>query len=376
MADSDTALSRVQHWAALDGMRAFAVVVVMIYHWSRPHVLTGGLFGVDVFFVLSGFLITSLLIGEWDKRGAHISFRNFYARRALRLFPALAAVIVMAVLAVTLAGRLAPERHQTLWGLPWVILYVGNWARIPPHDSNGLGLLGHTWSLAVEEQFYLIWPAVFLLIVSKAKSRQWVAVGVASAAAIVWMYRAALLGAGVSIPRVGGGTDTHCDGLLIGCALAFWLASGAGRAAISKTVTHAAAIAGTVLVVAAVLLGNDSSAFRIALGYTLVPVATAAVLLDQVTTPLPALRALLSWGPMVWVGKRSYGLYLWHYPIYGIFATFSMSRSAREVTELTLSFVVAAISFEVLEKPALRLKSRFQRDEAMPAPLTSQQHGL
>jgi peptidoglycan/LPS O-acetylase OafA/YrhL len=138
---------RPVHWSALDGLRAFAVVAVLVYHWYLPYVLRGGLFGVDVFFVLSGFLITSLLIAEWEKWGS-IGLKNFYTRRALRLFPALSAVVVLTVVAVLAISQLSTVRHQTLVGLPWVVFYVGNWLRVLHPANDPLGLLAHTWSLA------------------------------------------------------------------------------------------------------------------------------------------------------------------------------------------------------------------------------------
>jgi len=144
---------RARRWSGLDGLRALAVLVVVASHFQLHS--NGGIVGVDVFFVISGFLITSLLLEERRMTGG-ISFRNFWGRRALRLFPALACAIVFALL-VSLA--ISPSvRHQTVVAVPAVILYVGNWFFVFGTDHS-LGLLGPTWSLAIEEQFYLVWPS-------------------------------------------------------------------------------------------------------------------------------------------------------------------------------------------------------------------------
>jgi peptidoglycan/LPS O-acetylase OafA/YrhL len=366
--------ARSQHWVALDGMRAFAVIAVMIYHWDNPHLLSGGLFGVDVFFVLSGFLITTLLLGENEQSGA-ISLTYFYARRALRLLPALFAVIIVTVLAATLISGLSSVRHDTLTGVPWVVFYVANWARAIYPSGNTLGLLAHTWSLAVEEQFYLIWPLVLVGLVLRARSRQVAALTLAGVVVVEWVYRAALLGAGVGLPRVENGLDTHSDGLLIGCAIALWMASPvmASRPARIR-LSHVSAALGVAIIVSAVVLGKETPV-RVAVGYTIVPVATALVLWNQLRTPWPVLRAVLTWKPLVWIGQRSYGLYLWHFPIYGIVGTISFSgthaRAEQEILEFVASFVVAAISYRIIELPALRLKSRFQRPTSIPSAIGS-----
>ncbi len=153
------------HWAALDGMRAFAVIAVMLFHFQQPHFFLGGYVGVDVFFVLSGFLITSLLISERDQFGT-VWVRGFYARRALRLFPALALVVVSCAGIVLILGDLSGRRHDTLVGIPFATFFVGNWV-LGLADSLKLGLLNHTWSLGIEEQFYLLWPITLVVLLRR-----------------------------------------------------------------------------------------------------------------------------------------------------------------------------------------------------------------
>ena len=182
--------------------------------------------GVDVFFVLSGFLISSLLIGEWDKRG-HVSLSNFYARRALRLFPALVVAIAVALFVIAI-GRSFKLGDATLTGLPFVVFYIGDFARAFG-PAKELGLLSTAWSLAVEEQFYLIWPFVFLLVMQRAKRKERVAIVLAALSVLDMVYRVVMVRVGEPLARFTFAADTRCDGLLLGCAVAFCLASRGGR---------------------------------------------------------------------------------------------------------------------------------------------------
>jgi peptidoglycan/LPS O-acetylase OafA/YrhL len=369
-----------QRWDSLDGVRAFAVVSVMLLHLGRPYLLPGGLFGVDIFFVLSGFLITSLLIGEAEKRKGRVNLRDFYIRRALRLLPALAAVIVFVVLAVSILRGLAPVRHSSLTGLPWVALYVSNWLRAV--DVNmyptgyPLGMLAHTWSLSVEMQFYLIWPLIFVACSLHKRPKRRISAVLFGIVILEWIYRASLALSGVSLDRISNGTDTHSDGLLIGCALAFWLASGFDPNKPRWAPSRLVVTLSVGLIAALVLFKStapSSSMTETVTGYTVVPIATAVILWNQLWTPLPALHSVLTFRPILWIGCRSYGLYIWHYPIYVIFAyaTFRGTHPdvERQVCEFSFSFVVAAISFRLIEQPALRLKNRYSKTEAMPGTL-------
>src|SRR6185437_8555828 len=170
-------------WPALDGLRAVAVAAVVGFHYG---VVAPGWVGVDVFFVISGFLITTLLLEESEGHG-RISLRRFWGRRALRLGPALLCAIVVA-LALSLLCTSA-TRHDTVTGVPWVLLYSGNWVRAM--GPNTLGLLGHTWSLAIEEQFYFLWPLVCVAVVARSRNLTKAAVvvgGLALATALYLMF--------------------------------------------------------------------------------------------------------------------------------------------------------------------------------------------
>jgi peptidoglycan/LPS O-acetylase OafA/YrhL len=341
-------------WPALDGLRAFAVLTVMAAHLNDPHFFAGGGLGVDVFFVISGFLITSILLGEQDKRG-RVGFGAFYARRALRLFPAL--VVVLAVVAVVCATDshifLA---HETLAGIPWIVLYAGNWLRAFSHAAS-LGVLGHTWSLAVEEQFYLIWPVIFVFGIGRIGDRRRAAALLVSAALAVMAYRAVVLAHGWSINRVSNGSDTHCDGLLLGCALALWLTSGA-EVVMPRVSAVLTVISGAMLV--AIMLAVKDSTVLEGVGYPVAEVATVGTIWNLVTSPLRPLEWILAKPPVLWIGRRSYGLYLWHYPIYGLLAGGPGVPPRDWPGALILSFAAAALSFRFVEQPFLNRKQRFE----------------
>ena len=214
----------------MDGLRAVAIVAVMIYHLNFPRLDSGGYGGVDVFFVLSGFLITSLLISEWDNHECSVSLPNFYARRALRLFPALGCSIVAAVGLVTLGeltgGPFRSVAQETFAAVPWVVFYLGNFVPAFGIGARTLGLMQANWSLAVEEQFYSTWPTLFILLARRSFRRDRIALSLTLIALTEMIYSQVTASAGYyNNGRIYYGTDTHSAGLIIGCAMAFWISS-------------------------------------------------------------------------------------------------------------------------------------------------------
>jgi peptidoglycan/LPS O-acetylase OafA/YrhL len=354
---SEPPAQRLAYRPALDGLRGMAVLAVMLYHFGMPW-LQGGFLGVDLFFVLSGFLITSLLLDEWRRFGT-IDLPRFYARRALRLLPAL--FVLLAVLAV-LAETVLPETQRpAIWrGIGWTLAYAANWQKV--FSSEPVGMLGHTWSLSIEEQFYVIWPPLLLVLLWR---------GVAPRS----LLRLALLGAGLSAAlRCGllfagaastealyNGLHTRADALLIGCAAALLPAAGlAPRLAWPRWAGQAAGLGfpmGLCLPFATARLDAPRMYYA---GFVLFACAAAVFVLGLATDQVSG--AVLEWRPLVWLGARSYGVYLWHLPVHDTLSALgasSWSISAAAGVDLAISLGLAALSYRLIEAPALRLKSRF-----------------
>jgi peptidoglycan/LPS O-acetylase OafA/YrhL len=203
---------------SLDGIRAVAITAVVLYH-SAPNWFPGGWAGVDAFFVLSGYLITRLLSDEIKENGS-IDFQNFYIRRALRLAPAFVVLLVVE-LAFDLIES-SPQKWVNAQAVHISGLYLMNWNRA--FDWLPEGHLGHTWSLAMEEQFYLLWP-MMLLMIWRRDALRWTVTGIF----VVFAWRTALAISGAGVDRTYNGFDTHADALLMGCALSLCTVSDSVR---------------------------------------------------------------------------------------------------------------------------------------------------
>ncbi len=351
----------------LDGVRALAVLAVLGFHegWSWLH---GGFLGVDVFFVLSGFLITDLLAAKFARDGS-VGLGNFWQRRARRLLPALGLMLLVVTAAVTL---LEPSQRGTLRpALLGAITYTSNWWQAFAHQSY-FSLFGpppvfqHLWSLAVEEQFYLIWPliiAVVLLLVRKRIIRALVAwtAAIGSALAMWAIYKP-----GSDPSLVYYATFTHASGLLIGAALALtWpLAKVAATAGKSRTALEVAGAIGFAVLAWAMWRFSGSDPFVYPYGLVIASVAAGCLVLAA-TSP-GRVSAALSWAPLRWLGVRSYGIYLWHWPVIaitvGLNARWASAFGARAI-DAVLPIGLAAASWHWLEEPILRkgLRAEFKR---------------
>ncbi len=352
------------HLVGLDGLRAVAVIAVVLYHADLPWI-PGGFLGVDVFFVLSGFLITSLLLVEFERSG-RLDYKQFYLRRARRLLPALFAVLaVTALLVATIAydGAAAFRRD-----LPGALFYYSNWSNIFTNTSyfEFIGrppMLKHLWSLAVEEQFYLVWPTVALLAFRWRGSRAvgWVALGGALASTTA-MTLGSVLGqmpSGADPSRLYFGTDTHAMGVLVGAALAVVWRPGRTAPILARqaqAVICAAGALGLVLLVWMFLAIGEFSGFLYRGGFLVVALVSAVVVAAASHRGVPFGR-WLGMRPMRWIGQRSYGIYLWHWPLFLVTrpgVDLPLDGAAAFALRITLLLAVAEASYRYLEMPIRR----------------------
>jgi peptidoglycan/LPS O-acetylase OafA/YrhL len=344
----------------LDGVRALAVIAVIAFH-EQLTAFPGGFLGVDVFFVLSGYLITDLLVARWHLHG-RLRLGNFWARRARRLLPALATmlVVVTAATAIIEAGQLAALRPALLAA----VTYSSNWWQALHHQSYFTQFgppppLQHLWSLAIEEQFYLVWPLLLIAALSRCRSSRiragaaWLCAAL-SALATVLIY---LPGADPS--RVYYGTDTHSSALLIGSALALSWPLHRLRAltADKARVADGLGLAGLALLGWAIghYRGGDRALYPA--GLLIAALAAGAVVLAA------ASPGLVSWvlglPPLRWIGVRSYGIYLWHWPVIALTTAFLARSQSRPgpliwVAEAALATGLAAASWRWIEQPIIQ----------------------
>ncbi|MDK8181827.1 acyltransferase family protein [Paenibacillus sp. UMB4589-SE434] len=346
-----------RYMPALDGLRALAVIAVIAYHlnldWAQ-----GGFLGVGVFFVLSGYLVTDLLLAGKQQRGS-LDLHTFWIRRFRRLLPALVVMLVLCVAWLTVfePSRLAPLRGD-IWS---TFVYGNNWWLIFHHVSyfESFGPPSpflHLWSLAVEGQFYLVWPILLVVGLKFAPKRgqmvTWITIAAsASAIAMAWLYEP-----GADPSRVYYGTDTRVFALLIGAALAIIWPSRRLKGNISFKARWMLDIAGavglaTILYMMWSISEYDDFLYRG--GFVLLS-AASALLIAALAHPASRLSKLLGWKPLKWIGLRSYGIYLWHYPVIMLTSPVVNTNgfdAVRAIVQVSASVLLAALSWRYIERP-------------------------
>ena len=349
----------MQYNKSLDGLRAAAVFIVMLAHIGSPYPRSGGL-GVDIFFVLSGFLITTIISSELRQWGS-ISYSDFYIRRILRLAPCLLAVCFCTWMAYYLHGSPTPDGPVLM-----SLTYVSNWSRAV--YNYDLGLLNHTWSLAIEEQFYLVWPLVVVALertsssfVSKAKVLFVCALTVAT-------YRFFMVET-YDVSRIYFGLDTHMDGLVMGASLSYFILhcryAIIPQANLLKFISYVMVPATLVGLAVMIYYITWTSPYMGYFGFLVAALGAAIVVLDLNLSTFSLLKPIFENRLLAYLGKISYGLYLWHILVYAsvnqLFPEYSAFGVKEMLIKFSLSIAVASMSYHLFEAKILKLKKYFSR---------------
>jgi len=348
---------RFPYLPGIDALRALAVLAVFFYH-ARVDWMPGGFLGVDVFFVISGYLITSLLLREFRGAG-HVALGRFWLRRARRLLPAVGVLIAVTMVA---AAILQPDRIAELRGDAVASLaYFANWhfafTDVSYFDQfQQPSLFTHLWSLSVEEQFYLFWPLVFaagMKLFGRRRLLLGVLAGALGSVALAWV----LFDPGSDASRIYYGTDTHAVGLLAGVALALvWSPVELRRHPSGRLVGPILDLVGTLALVYVLLSFVAVHDYDLALwhgGYLWLALATA-VLLAALAHPAARLGGLIGSGPAIWLGLRSYSFYLWHWPVLALTRPgidVSLPRGVLIPLQLLAVLALADLSYRFVELP-------------------------
>ena len=334
----------VRHIASIDGLRAIAVTAVVLYHLGISW-LPGGFLGVDLFFVISGYVITRLILDSINKSGA-LDLRGFYWARLRRIYPGFLFMVFSTIIFI---GVWAPEAiKRFLTDLPYALVGMMNWALVARQQDyfESIGrppLLQHTWSLAVELQFYLIWPIILLTVL-----KYFGKANVARVALIIAMFSGAALffvslqldaANAQQVSHIYFGTDTHSLGLFLGAALAVsWIPQNlsANIAKRAQDVIDGIGVFGLLGLIATFLFIDANNATSYQIAFPLAAIFGCLVIISLVH-PASRFAPLISSAPFTWVGQRSYGIYIWHWVV------FQVTRPSVDLTGETWALYLARV---------------------------------
>ncbi|MCM3749633.1 acetyltransferase [Paenibacillus pasadenensis] len=349
--------SRFRYMPGLDGLRAIAVLAVVAYHLNIKTV-PGGLLGVTLFFVLSGYLITDILMKQLERQKKP-DIRTFLIRRARRLLPAM--LLMLAIVSFCLLISDVPRLVSLLGEIGSALLYLYNWHLITKEVSyfESFGPpspFGHLWSLAVEEQFYLFWPFILAVAVRLASRRGKLATGLLAGAMLSALLMVLLYKSGSDPSRVYYGTDTRAFALLIGAALAVvWPSWKLTRTVSerSRRILDGAGVAGLLIIGFMMARVGEYDSFLYRGGMVLFALAAAAVV-AVLAHPANRLARFVGIKPLKWIGVRSYGIYLYHYPVI-VLTTPLLERvefnPLRALFQIVLTAALTELSWRYLEEP-------------------------
>jgi peptidoglycan/LPS O-acetylase OafA/YrhL len=343
---------------ALDGLRTIAIIIVILYHLHVPQ-FEGGWIGVTVFFVLSGYLITTLLLRERRKTGT-VRLGSFWWKRLLRLYPALLALVVAGLLLWNWVGDYKGASFSAGEAAFIALTYTGNLFR--SFWDTTQGVFAHTWSLSMEEQFYLVWPPVLVLLLAAGRRRRTLVIGLSAvvvvASAAAWMsYRTP---SGGSTPDVYFSPVLGVVPLATGCLLALLLDDDRVRAFASGLAGHLGTWVGAAVVVGVQFWIDDDWTEHAWTFGLLMPVTGvfAAVLIGGLVSVRTPVSAVLSWSPVAWFGRRvSYSAYLWHPLVIALLGTFAIGWLG-DVWLFAVAVLVAIGAAYAVEVPVEKLRAR------------------
>jgi peptidoglycan/LPS O-acetylase OafA/YrhL len=371
------------HVDSLDGIRAIAILMVLAFHFRMTGLpfREAGYLGVDVFFVLSGFLITSLLFAE-RRRTNRVSMRGFYFRRAVRLVPVAAVLLAIGAVVFVFAPTTYSWRPQPI-AFPAVVFSWMNWLDVWRPTAGGV--LAHTWSLSIEAQFYFVWPPLLVFALARRVRLRYVLVVLGGLVALAVGLRVrAWAAAPPAVPKsapdvtrylVGSarghawsrwyfGSFSHMDGLIVGAMAAIVLTRTTIRAFVARHRVAAQVALGVATLVGAALYVKASwvgvGGFIPVWGLLPFEVCVAVIVVVLAAVPRTVAGSLLGCAPMVWIGRRSYAMYMLHIPVWIVVVRLEGDVSLTVVSWIALvgTFVVAELSFRFVETPALRWRRR------------------